>query len=353
MTVIDVNVLLEEIEPGQPCGSDLEYDPTFIELEAAARGKPEQQEGENIIPAEDPNWQVVRDLAVELLSRTKDLRVVALLARALVETDGLVGLSGALGLMTELIETRWDEVHPRLDPDDDNDPTMRINAIASLCDPDTTLRSIRQATIVTSNALGRYSFRDVQIATGELPQAAADGEQEDVQQPEMTTIDGAFLDCDLDELRATTEAAGRCRECLEQLESQLLDRVGFVQAPDLSGLSSLCREIGSLLSEKLSSRQGDSAVEEVEESEEGGSAPQRVSGEITSREDVLRVFDKVCEYYQRHEPSSPIPLLVHRAKRLVASDFMEIIRDLAPEGVSQAEAIAGDTGEESGYGDDD
>jgi type VI secretion system protein ImpA len=33
--------------------------------------------------------------------------------------------------------------------------------------------------------------------------------------------------------------------------------------------------------------------------------------------------------------------LLQRAKRLVAKDFMEILRDLTPDGVSQAEAIGG------------
>ena len=46
-------------------------------------------------------------------------------------------------------------------------------------------------------------------------------------------------------------------------------------------------------------------------------------------------------YYERHEPSSPVPLLLKRAKRLVAKDFMEILRDLAPDGVDQAERISG------------
>ena len=33
------------------------------------------------------------------------------------------------------------------------------------------------------------------------------------------------------------------------------------------------------------------------------------------------------------EPSSPVPLLLQRAKRLFAKDFLEILRDLTPGGV--------------------
>jgi type VI secretion system protein ImpA len=52
-------------------------------------------------------------------------------------------------------------------------------------------------------------------------------------------------------------------------------------------------------------------------------------------------LDKVSDYFQKYEPSSPVPLLLQRAKRLVAKYFMEILRDLTPAGVSQAEAIGG------------
>ena len=64
-------------------------------------------------------------------------------------------------------------------------------------------------------------------------------------------------------------------------------------------------------------------------------------GGIQSNEDVLRALDMVCEYFERHEPSSPVALLVRRAKRLVSKSFMEIMRDVAPDGVRQAKTILG------------
>jgi type VI secretion system protein ImpA len=78
----------------------------------------------------------------------------------------------------------------------------------------------------------------------------------------------------------------------------------------------------------------------------GGGEPQALTGQINSRQDVIKVLDKACEYFSRHEPSSPVPLLLQRAKRLVAKDFMEIMRDLAPDGVTQAQTITGAETEE-------
>jgi type VI secretion system protein ImpA len=66
-----------------------------------------------------------------------------------------------------------------------------------------------------------------------------------------------------------------------------------------------------------------------------------VVGEIANREDALRMLDKICDYFQRYEPSSPVPFLLRRARNLATKDFMEILHDLAPGGASQADVIFG------------
>jgi type VI secretion system protein ImpA len=56
MSIVDVDVLLQEAEPGMPCGPNLEYDPLFLELEQNALGKPEVQYGSTVVPAVPPDW---------------------------------------------------------------------------------------------------------------------------------------------------------------------------------------------------------------------------------------------------------------------------------------------------------
>jgi type VI secretion system protein ImpA len=65
------------------------------------------------------------------------------------------------------------------------------------------------------------------------------------------------------------------------------------------------------------------------------------SGDIVDRQDVIRMIDRICTYYERHEPSSPVPLLLARARRLVDMSFMEVLQDLAPDGMGQARHIGG------------
>src|SRR5439155_26871758 len=41
-------------------------------------------------------------------------------------------------------------------------------------------------------------------------------------------------------------------------------------------------------------------------------------GEIRSPQDVVAALDRICFYYDRNEPSSPVPLLLQCARRLVS-----------------------------------
>ncbi|HWW71597.1 MAG TPA: type VI secretion system protein TssA, partial [Duganella sp.] len=77
---------------------------------------------------------------------------------------------------------------------------------------------------------------------------------------------------------------------------------------------------------------------------DGGRRATPITGEIANRADVVRMLDKLIGYYEQHEPSSPLPLLLVRAKRLAAMSFMEILEDLAPDGIQQASLIRGRQG---------
>ena len=69
--------------------------------------------------------------------------------------------------------------------------------------------------------------------------------------------------------------------------------------------------------------------------------PQPISGQIRSTQDVKLMLEKICSYYDQHEPSSPVPLLLRRAQRLVAKTFMDIVKDIAPEAIGQIKNISG------------
>jgi type VI secretion system protein ImpA len=68
---------------------------------------------------------------------------------------------------------------------------------------------------------------------------------------------------------------------------------------------------------------------------------------IGSREAVVETLDAVIEFYQTREPSSPIPVLVRRIRRLVPMGFVALLQDIAPKGLAEFVQFA-DSDEQSG-----
>ncbi len=344
MLMNDIEAYLTPIEAESPCGPDLEYDPAFLELERLAESKPEQQIGSTVVPAQEPDWRVVSERAGALLGKTKDLRVASRLVRGLLNTKGFAGLNLGLGVLRGLVERYWAQVYPRLDPEDDNDPTFRVNVLMELCDPAGVLDRVRTLPLVSARSFGRFGLRDLAIANGEMPAPAG------TEPPTASNIDGAFAECDVQELEGVANAVKGALEHLTTMESLVGNQVGAGSAPNFSKLAELLRQASKVLATRLEQRGvgGGSVVDGVPLAATGGGtgtdgrpAAKPITGEVSSREDVVRMLDKICAYYQRYEPSSPIPILLERSKRLVAANFLDIIRDLAPDGLGQVELLRG------------
>ena len=320
---------------GDPSGPNLEYDADFMALERAQQARPEQVIGDSVKPAQEPDWRDVLERAEALMGRTRDLRVAVALTHALLRTQGVEGFGTGLNVIKGLLEGQWESVHPHLDADDNNDPTLRVNSLLSLAASDGVLKTLREVPLVASKTLGRFSLRDIRIASGKQPAPAGLAEP-----PKQVQIDAAFRDADLAELQASAAQIALALENVGAVDKLLVDKVGN-QAPELKPLVLDLTEIKHVLAEQLSARGvgtvgADGAAAGGDAAKAGGAR-----GEVDSREDVVRQLDRLCEYYRRHEPSSPVPMLLRRAKRLVSKDFMEIVRDLTPGGVAEAELLGG------------
>ena len=64
-------------------------------------------------------------------------------------------------------------------------------------------------------------------------------------------------------------------------------------------------------------------------------------GSVSSREDALRAIDMVCDYLDRTEPTNPAQLFLRRARRLINHNFLQLIKELAPEALNEAARIMG------------
>jgi type VI secretion system protein ImpA len=347
MSVIDIEKYLADLPGERACGENLEYDPDFVELERLQQGKAEAQFGNTIIAAEPPDWKAMRKLALSLLERTRDLRVGVHLCRALLNVDGIVGFADGMALLSGLIERSWPLLHPQLDPDDGNDPVMRVNAIATLCDSYGTLNGLRDAYLAVAPIHGRFSLRDIDIANGEVMPAAGQ------EKPQLGAIHAAFMDMKLDALLDEVAAAAAAHGHAVTIEKALMRLVGPGQALDMSELVKLLGRIRDVTAERLAQRPDrpiEAVVAEEAPAAEGqaaggsvaGSAPvARMTDKINSRDDVVKALGLILDYYRVHEPASPVPLLLERARRLVPLGFLDIIRELAPDHVAELEKLQG------------
>ena len=342
MSAIELDALLLELDPAAPCGPNLEYDPVFVALEQEALGKEEVQYGDTITPAAPPDWKIVRRMASELLERSRDLRLAVHLLRANLALSGMPGLADSIELIERLLEQRWDSVHPELDPDDDLDPTLRINSLAILCDPGTLLRELKDATLLVLPGLGPLTIKTLEIANGELAPSAG---QEKLA---VDSIERAIADVASEQLATAVEVLARALAATVNIEVILVRQVGSSQALNLDGLTRPLRKghdfLLRLQQGASAGAGGDDAAGDDLPGQDGTTARSgrnAISGDIASRDDVVRMLDKLVQYYGRHEPSSPIPILLGRARRLVPMNFFEIMEDLAPEGMAQLSVIRG------------
>lgn len=327
--------LLAPVSDALPCGEDLEYDAAFSALEVASRFKAEQQFGDSVIPAVEPDWRAVADQATELLGRTKDVRVAILLLRASARLQGLAGFSMGLQLLTSLLDTYWDTIHPQLDADDANDPTMRLNAIAPLSDAEMALRDLHDARVGTARSLGVVTVRDIELAFGRL------NPREGQSTYTTTQIEGAISEIRASDPQSLTYGAG-LRDQIDQLKALLDHRVGGAQQIDFKSL----RDIATLLKQTCSGAplEGGPDAEGSETSaaeSETGRPTGAGSGQLRNRQDAIATLDRVIAYLEQTEPGNPAPLLIKRAQRLIGVSFLEIMSDLAPEALGSIENITG------------
>lgn len=332
-----VDALLAPISEASPCGNDLEYDPAFTALETSAQGKPEQQFGDTVIPAVEPDWRSVSEQAEALLARTKDVRPAMLLLRAATRLRGVAGFNTGLQLLNTLLDRFWDGIHPKLDADDDNDPTMRLNALAPLTDESMVLRDLYDAQVCTAPGVGPIRVRDIAIAHNAL--AAPPG---------SATLSQAQVHGGLQAVHAehpeVVTSLGSVWTLSSQLQAVIIERTGRADAIDLAPL----RSIGTLLKQVCNSVAGapvdaeaDAAAEPGALADTGTPRPSAVRGEIHNRQDVLAALDRVVHYLEQAEPGNPAPLLIQRAKRLIGVSFYDIMADLAPNAMDAIETVTG------------
>lgn len=334
MTFIDVATLLQPIHPASPCGPDLEYAPAYLEAARAVEGSPDVQYGSMHLAAIGPDWKRVKATTLELLSESRDLRLALWLTRALVALHGAAAVADGLALIEGLLALYWDELHPQVDADDDHDPTARINILLSLVDPAGFVRELRSAPLVISPRHGRVCLSDIERAASELDTGAPTLDQ--------AAIDAAFADAAIEEVVAVGDALAHALSSLARIDAWLVERIGHRRSVSLKALEETLVQASRAVHSQRARHPcvaGRGNVHAHDGSAPATSSCADASGErdrIASRDDVIRSLDRLCHYYAMTEPSSPVPILLQRARKLVGMRFTDLVADLTPAGIEQA-----------------
>lgn len=319
---------------GGPCGLDLHYDNDFLSLNQAAAGRPKTTFDAEV----PPDWRAVRRQAEALLERTRDLRVALLWLRAVLNIDGFVALPDGLRLLHDLLHDHWDTLHPLPDPDD-GDPYARVNVVAELRDPARVLGDVRRALVFSARGFGDVRVRTVEVAMGHL-QPRDDEPAPDKDQLQQLLAAAVEQDPGL---------RARPSDALQQLDrlEQLLDaRAASADLPDLKPLRALLKLLATVMP-AASAAAGDAAAEAgvPEAAAPAAAAPSAaaagLSGQVRNRADAVRAIDMVCEFLERTEPASPAPLLLRRARRMIDHNFLQLLKELAPEALNEVARVMG------------
>lgn len=365
MSQIEINRYLIEISPDSPCGDYLEYDPDYQEMERLSKGSPEIQYGNSITaPAEEGDWQAVRTKALSLLERTRDVYVAVYLAMAEARLGSLSGVSQALSLIAGLLEKFWDDVHPVNDPEDSY-PILRMNALASLNDFERFIKPIRNIPLTASKILP-FSLRDYEITVGKIEPVSDEGKA----QLTEDQLRASFKDSNEESLQKNLQWIEAILASLERISRITTEKTGTHAAPNLSALTGQMKAMKKVFEkytevltdtaepqphsvESENDSRNEPGVENFSASQvspvENASTTLLDNGDgsmpgitnISNREQVSEAIDLICRYFEINEPASPIPLLLKRAQGLLEKDFIEILKDLAPDGLNQATNVCG------------
>ena len=318
-----------------PCGDDLEYDNDFLALTQLAAGKPETQ----FTDAEPPDWRKVRDAAAALFERTRDLRVAMLWVRANLHIEEFAAVPDCLRLLRGLLENFWSDLHPKLDPDD-GDAYARLNVLALLGETEGLVGDVRNSLVVRHRAVGELRVRDIEVMLGKYPQREGETPLSRAQVEQM-------LSAAIEQEPALATLPARAAAQLRALTSLLNDKVGIERAPDTRPLHNLIACIVQVMPAASAAEAAADGDAPAEGETTDGNAEGRPSGKkglgdgVYSRADALRAIDMVCDYLERTEPTNPAQLLLRRARRLINKNFLQLMRELAPDALNEVARIMG------------
>lgn len=330
------------INESSPAGVNVEYDEDYQKLLVLLQTKPEQQFGDLIVEAQEPDWEKVFHLSSEIiLNKSKDLSIMSYFTQSGIVCYGLKSLSGGLKVILSNLESYWEDVYPKLyDEDEEYDPDYRINSLSLFNSVDGIIRDVRNAFIV-KNGLSQTSFsiKDVESI---LDNPASSHEY----------YPGGLERLNLDIKIASEQTDSSVKAVIESL--QYIDAIKLLFAkytPDyevkfenlekiLYKVKKLCvTEVQGIDTQVENSQIGIKSSDDIKPTV--NQVFNLANYTVSSRQEVDLLLEKIYLYFEKHEPSHPAPLFIRRIQRLMNLNFYEIMKDISPDSLNHLETLVG------------
>jgi type VI secretion system protein ImpA len=269
--------------------------------------------------------------------------------------------------LTETVEKNWDDLHPALREGGTKREaaTRRINALYQIENDDNGILGDLQFTIVmTPRGVGPVSGADLaagmvsrNTVLNEAPSGLGDKERAALVAEHEARLTRVRTACRAtaaerpEELQALANDVTAARDALAALETalnaQVADNgvgVGFKALSTF--LDRVAETVASVQHEddtKAGGPEMTPADPEPAAAPKSASTPQAAAmpGQINSRRDVERALEQIIAFYERTEPSSPIPHLAKRMRKMVPMNFVELMEEIAPSGMKEFRNVAG------------
>ncbi|KAF0230558.1 MAG: hypothetical protein FD175_1510 [Beijerinckiaceae bacterium] len=267
------------------------------------------------------NFEAEFKAADALLKRSRDLRVLVLVAKLMILDRRLPEFAGVVAGMADLLNRQWDAVHPA------DDIELRRGVLMALDDMPHSVMPLQATPLFESRNLGRVSFRHHLIAAGSVQPR----ENEDAHQ--ASAIAAALERADIAELTASRAALQTLRDGLGAIAASFATHLGAGRDLALPNLRKLVGDQITWLDGEIGRRspaQAATATGTMSRGEDGEKSPASATA-ITTQAAAKGALDAVAAYLARYEPSSPGLLLVRQCRQLADVSFIEALRTLMPD----------------------
>lgn len=323
---LDVEALLQPISETEPAGVDLSYDPAFRALQRMLDEAADKER-----PSDDAGMKDAIDQSVALLQRSKDLWIASNGVYFGVYLGDLEAAGGFLEVLAGIPERFWETCFPALEDGVD----ARRAACSQIASIGRMVRHLERLYLAPLRSKGRISFKDIAGAAG----------------PEVKAAE-IFKLCPEQIRRAIDETGPEdwvtlSGELATMLAASARLSVAFSdksmgQTPELAVFDAAVRRMKEFVDIIVARKMPETAAEGATgEGDAAGGTTGRpaISGPIATREQALAVLDQVKDFFLQTEPTNPVPFLIDRIKRLIGMNFIQILENLAPDGIDQAAKI--------------